>query len=267
MRWRRLISRAATAGIGRLAAAWWLARRSSAWSTSSTISSVAAPTLARVFSTGATTGGGVAMVRPGRRWRVCSARRRRSSIHKDPASTGPPARPASSHGAASAPSAGAALVEGLSAAPSGGTVLGPCAAGVLAAGVFVAAVPVVGVVVAGPGSAGLVPVAAASGAVPPGAARSCGAAGAGAVLALCVLGAGDGQAPPGKDQVGVAQVPPVGLVGVAGGREDLGVAVGVPEAVFGDLAEGVPGPDGVAGTAPLGHASATVRGSCAGWEG
>ena len=80
---------------------------------------------------------------------------------------------------------------------------------------------------------------------------------------VAVLGAGDGQAPPREDQVGVLQVPPVALLGVAGGREDSGVAVGVPEAVLRDLAEGVPGPDGVAGTAPPGPRQRRCPGQCA----
>ena len=139
VRWWRPISTAATAGIGRLAAAWWLASARSARSTRSTVSSVADPTVARVFSTGARTGGAVAIVRPGRRWRICAARRRRSSIHRDPASTGPPASPASSHGAGSAPSAGAAVVEGLPAASFGWAVPGVFAAcgGAVVAGVLV----------------------------------------------------------------------------------------------------------------------------------
>ena len=74
------------------------------------------------------------------------------------------------------------------------------------------------------------------------------------------VGAGDGQLPPGKDQVGVVQVPPVGLVGVPGGLEDPGVAVGVSELVLRDLAEGVAGADQVGGAALPGRVRGAVRG-------
>ena len=118
----------------------------------------------------------------------------------DPARTGPPARPASSHGGAPASSAGAALVEGLSDAPCGCAVLGVTVAGVrvLAA----ASLLVVGGLVPGPGSAALVPVAAEPGAVLPGTARSCGAAGAGAVLALLSLVPGMVRRHPGRIRSG-----------------------------------------------------------------
>ena len=51
--------------------------------------------------------------------------------------------------------------------------------------------------------------------------------------------------PPRVDQVGIAQVPPVGLQLVAGGLDDVWVSVCVAEVVVRDLAEGVPGLDGV----------------------
>ena len=133
--------------------------------------------------------------------------------------------------------------------------------------VLVAGVSVVGGLVAGPGSAGLVPVTAASGAVlPPGTARSCGAAGAGAVLALVPSVPGMVRCHPGRIRSGSRRCRPSAWWVWREACEDLGVAVGVSEAVFGDLAEGVPGPDGVGGTAPSGRA-APLAGHCAGWEG
>jgi hypothetical protein len=75
LRWRvspwRPSSTAATAGMG--SPSW--ARPEARWrrtaSTNSTVGAVTGPAVAKVFSTGARTGGGVATVRPGRRWRTC----------------------------------------------------------------------------------------------------------------------------------------------------------------------------------------------------
>ena len=53
---------------------------------------------------------------------------------------------------------------------------------------------------------------------------------------------------------------PVGLVGVSGGLEDLGVAVGVSELVLRDLAKGVARTDQVGGAAPPGRVRGAVRG-------
>ena len=85
------------AGIGCPVRAREEARARRAASTNSRVRAVAGPAAARVFSTGARTGGGAGNVRPGRRWRDCVPRRRRSSSHMDPARTGPPDSPAISH--------------------------------------------------------------------------------------------------------------------------------------------------------------------------
>src|SRR5450759_5090807 len=63
----------------------------------STVGAAPAPAVIRVFSTGARTGGGVAIIRPGRRARDWAARRRCKASHSDPPKIVPaPTRPASS---------------------------------------------------------------------------------------------------------------------------------------------------------------------------
>ncbi len=64
-----------------------------------------------------------------------------------------------------------------------------------------------------------------------------------------IVGAGlrDGEGPADVDDVGVGEVASVGLGEVAGRLDDAGVGAGVAVVVEGDLAEGVPLADGVAG--------------------
>ena len=197
------------------------ARRRRASSRSSTPAAAAGAGVARVFSTGASTGGGWRMVWPGRRWRDWAARRRRSSSHIDPARTGPPVSPATNQArvpagvvgglgglrVVGAPHCGTSRCRGRRGGP-GGRGGGVGAGRVIAAGR--------GGVVGGCPGRGRERVAPR-------------AAGGVAWSASAVWRAGDGQSPADVDDVRVEQVGPAGLGGVRGRVEDLGVAVGVAQ--------------------------------------
>jgi hypothetical protein len=87
-------STAAKFGMSCLVALWRAPSRRSRTSTSSTVGADLDPEAVSVFSTGARTGSGTAIVRPGLRARNCARRRRRSKSSIEPAKTVPaPVRP------------------------------------------------------------------------------------------------------------------------------------------------------------------------------